>query len=170
MYVGANPWPRRAFLAEQSSQKVLFPHARIFVLVISSDNVHCSEKNGGRRIWPAPGSLSPQQSPGRRRSCSAPGPAAAEPHVPLSRGGDTEPARQGPAGRRVRALSLGKCTQAWHRQRPCLSASALPCCHSTLRAVIGPLLCHPAVALNTFSLRFLFSCPPPSTHFTEISE
>lgn len=65
---------------------------------------------------------------------------------------------------------VGKCTQAWHQQRQSPSTSALPCRHSTLRAAIGPLLCHRAVALNTFSLWFLFSCPPLTTHFTEISE
>lgn len=104
------------------------------------------------------------------RSCSTPGPAATEPRVPLSHGGDAEWAGQGLAGHCVRALSPGKCIQAWHRQRQRLSTSTLPCCHSTLEAVVGPLLCHQAVALNAFFLWFLFSCPPPTTHFNEISE
>lgn len=103
-------------------------------------------------------------------SCSASGPAAAEPRVLQTRGGDTEPSGQGSAGHCVTALSRGKCTQAWHQQCQSPSTSALPCRHSTLRAAIGPLLCHRAMALNTFSLWFLFSCPPLTTHFTEISE
>lgn len=39
------------------------------------------------------------------RSCSAPGPAAAEPRVLQTRGGDTEPSGQGSAGHYVTALS-----------------------------------------------------------------
>lgn len=60
-------------------------------------------------------------------SCSAPGPAAAEPRVLQTHGGDTEPSGQGSAGHCVTALSRGKCTQAWHQQRQSPSTSALPC-------------------------------------------
>lgn len=59
MCVGANLWSKRASLAERSSQRAPFPHTHLFVLVISSDNAHCSGENGWRRMWPAPGSVCP---------------------------------------------------------------------------------------------------------------